>query len=224
MIENHNRLQGIYVQKGKRIKYLTKSIAKGYDVYGEDVVKFEDDEYRVIDVTKSKLGAAIAKDISQIGMKPGSKVLYLGSSTGTTPSHVSDIVGKDGFIFAIEFAPRMMRDFIFVCEKRKNIAPILEDANHPERYQKYAKDIDVVFQDIAQKNQVAIFLKNCDMFLKKGGFGLLTIKARSIDVTKRPKDIFNMVREELEKKITIVDYRDLDPYEKDHCIFVCKKN
>jgi len=77
--------------------------------------------------------------------------------------------------------------------------------------------------DIAQKNQAEIFLKNCKMFLKKGGFGLLALKARSVDVTRNPKIIFKEIREKLEKQMIIVDYRELDPYEKDHAFFVVKK-
>ena len=66
-------------------------------------------------------------------------------------------------------------------------------------------------------------MKNCDCFLKQDGFGLLAIKARSIDVTKKPSVIFKEVMKELEKSITVVDYRVLEPFEKDHALFVCKK-
>jgi fibrillarin-like pre-rRNA processing protein len=81
-----------------------------------------------------------------------------------------------------------------------------------------------VFQDIAQPNQVDIFLKNCNAFLKRGGFGLLALKARSVDVSRRPTDIFKEVRVQLEKSnMVIVDYRTLEPFERDHAMFVCKK-
>jgi fibrillarin-like pre-rRNA processing protein len=147
----------------------------------------------------------------------------LGASSGTTVSHVSDIVGKDGLVYALDFAPRVLRDLVFVAEQRKNIAPVLADANQPETYAHLVSEVDTVFMDIAQKNQAEIFLKNCKMFLKKGGFGLLALKARSVDVTRNPKIIFKEIREKLEKQMIIVDYRELDPYEKDHAFFVCKK-
>ena len=225
MVREH-KFKGVYTERrGKWDVILTKSIAPGKDVYGEEIIidKEKREEYRVWDPSKSKLCSAMIKGISQIGIKPGFKVLYLGVSTGTTTSHVSDIVGKEGTVYGVEFAPRMMREFIFFCEDRKNIIPILADANHPERYMSYVLEVDTVYQDIAQRNQTEVFLKNCNMFLKDGGFGLLCVKARSIDVTKRPKDIFKEVKRELEKKVTIVDYRELDPFQKDHCIFVCKK-
>ena len=50
-------------------------------------------EYRVWNPFRSKLAAAILGGVDQIHMPPGSKVLYLGAASGTTVSHVSDIVG-----------------------------------------------------------------------------------------------------------------------------------
>lgn len=208
--------------KGKKILY-TKSVFPGAKAYEENIVRVGNDEFREWDHKRSKLSAAIQKGISQIGIREGEIVLYLGASSGTTPSHVSDIVGKNGFVFAIDFAPRMVRDLVFLSEKRKNIAPILANANKPLTYAHLVTQVDVIYMDIAQKNQTEIFLKNCEMYLKNGGFGLYFVKARSIDVTKKPGIVFKQVREELEKTITIVDYKELDPYEKDHCLFICKK-
>ena len=161
--------------------------------------------------------------MNQIGIKDGDYILYLGASTGTTVSHVSDIVGPKGLVYALDFAPRVLRDLVFVAELRKNIAPILSDANQPQTYMHLVSEVDTIFMDIAQKNQAEIFLKNCDMYLKKGGYGLLALKARSVDVTRNPKYIFKEIREKLEKVMIIVDYRELDPYERDHAFFVCKK-
>ena len=112
---------------------------------------------------------------------------------------------------------------VFVCEKRKNITPILADANQPLKFIHHVSQVDFIYQDVAQKNQAGIFLKNCNLFLKQDGFGFLCVKSRSEDVTKKPKEIYQRVRQKLEKEITIVDYRTLDPLEKDHCVFVCKK-
>lgn len=214
-----SRLKGIYT-RGREL--FTINQVKGKTVYTEKLIKKDGTEFRTWDPFKSKLAAAINKGVSQIGIRPGSTVLYLGAAQGTTPSHVSDIVGKSGFIFALDFAPRAIRDLIFVCEDRKNMTPMLADANQPDTYSSQVFNVDVVYQDIAQKNQVEIFLKNFK-YLKKGGFGLLAIKARSIDITKTSKEIFKRVRAQLEKETTIVDYRELNPFEKDHAMFVCKK-
>ncbi len=208
--DNKNRLYTINLTPGKK-------------VYDEKLVKEKGVEYREWNSRKSKLAAAILKGSPNIFIRRNDVVLYLGCSTGTTASHVSDIVGKDGFIFGVDFAPRVMREMVFVAEDRKNIAPILGDANRPESYVDRVCMVDVVYQDIAQRNQVDIFLKNVKMFLKKEGYCLLAVKARSVDVTKKPKVIFSEVKQRLEKELIIIDYRTLEPYQLDHCMFVCKK-
>lgn len=58
--------------------------------FQENEVKLE---YRVWNPFRSKLAAAILGGVDQIHMPPGSKVLYLGAASGTTVSHVADIVG-----------------------------------------------------------------------------------------------------------------------------------
>lgn len=211
-------------QEGRRTQLYTISMFPGQRVYGEEVIHENGIEYRQWDASKSKLAASILKGSPNIGMRKNDVVLYLGSASGTTASHVSDIVGSNGFIFAVDIAPRVMRDFIFLCYKRKNIAPILADANKINELKERASAVDIVYQDVAQKNQVEIFLKNAGFFLKQGGYALLAVKARSIDVTRQPKQIFRDVREKLEKELEIVDYRELEPFQKDHCMFICKKN
>lgn len=217
-----DRLKGIYTD-GKRL--FTKSISPGKRHFEERIFKENGVEYRQIDPLKSKLAAAIEKGISQIGVKPGDVVLYLGCSHGYTPSFMSDIVGNDGFVFALDFAPRVMRDMVFVSETRQNIAPIMADANQPQTYAHRILYVDYIYQDIAQKNQAEIFLKNCKLFLKRDGFAFLAVKSRSVNIAKKPKAIFAEVRKAIEdsKDLTIVDYRELDPLQKDHCVFVCKK-
>jgi len=215
------RLKGVYVDNKNR--FYTKNLAPGTSVYGEVLYKEKGEEFRQWDIRRSKLGAALAKGISQIGLKESFVVLYLGAATGTTVSHVSDIVGKNGFVFAVDSAPRVLRELVFVAEQRKNIAPILANANHPMSYVHLVPQVDFLFQDVSQRNQVEIFLKNAEIFLKKEGFAAIAIKARSVDVTKKPGIIFEEAKRELEKAVTIVDYRTLDPLEKDHAFFVCKR-
>ena len=210
-------------RRGKRSVLLTKNLTPGKTVYDEMLVREKGIEYREWNPQKSKLAAAILKGTQNTGIRQGSVVLYLGAASGTTASHVSDMVGEKGFVFALDFAPRVVRDLVFVCEERKNMTPLMFDANQPQEYKDKITQVDIVYQDVAQKNQAEIFLKNIDMFLKKGGYALLAVKARSIDVTRNPKQVFNEVREKLEKHINIIDYRLLDPFEKDHCMFICKK-
>lgn len=220
----NSRIFEVFEQrKGKRTSLYTQNLVPGKKVYGEDLVTMEGVEYREWNHNRSKLAAAILKGSPNIGMRKGDTVLYLGASSGTTPSHVSDIVGKKGFVFALDFAPRVVRQLVYLCEERENITPILGDANKPDNYADKVCLVDVVYMDIAQRNQEEIFLKNCKAFLKKEGYALLAVKARSIDVTKKPRQIFEKVRKVIEKELTIIDSRILDPFEKDHCMFICKK-
>jgi len=211
----------LYSDNRKRL--YTKSIFPGSAPFSETIIKQEGSEYREFEPTRSKLAAAILKGATNIGIRQGDIVLYLGVSHGYTCSFVSDIVGKDGAIFGIDPAPRVMRDLVLLADKRTNIIPLLADANHPEEYQNRICQTDIVYQDIAQRNQADIFIRNCNLFLKSGGYGLLAIKARSIDIKRKPKQLFEEIRKELEGKFTVIDYRILDPFEKDHAMIIIKK-
>jgi fibrillarin-like pre-rRNA processing protein len=211
----------LILKRGKFVTLWTKNAYPGHTHFEERTITVDGAEYRELSPMRSKLAAGIANGIGQIGFKEGSIVLYLGASHGYTPSFVSDIISRNGTVFAIDVAPRVVRDLYFLAEERTNIIPILEDCNHPERYAPLVTAVDVVYQDIAQRNQVEIFRKNL-RFLKKGGFGILALKSRSIDVAKRPQAIYREVQAELERLGMIVDKRELDPHEKDHCLFIIK--
>ena len=212
---------GIYIERTKRGDvFWTKNLTPGQTVYDEKLSL--DGMYRQWSPKKSKIGAALAKGLHPLPVKAGDVVLYLGASTGTTVSHISDIVAEKGTVFAVELSFYMLRRLVFLAEKRKNIAPILADANHPEGYMHLVCEADFLFQDIAQKNQVQIFLKNLQ-FLKAGKYGMLSIKAKSIDVTADPRKVYEQVKKQLEKEVKIVWQKQLDPFERDHCVFLVEK-
>ncbi|MBI2546528.1 fibrillarin-like rRNA/tRNA 2'-O-methyltransferase [Candidatus Woesearchaeota archaeon] len=214
------KFDGLFTaEKGKRSILLTKSLTPGLRHFDEDL--YENGTYRELSPRRSKLAAAVVKGLSQWLFRKDSVILYLGASHGYTVSFLSDIC-PEGIIFAIDSAPRVVRDLIFVCEQRRNIAPILADANKPETYQERIAQPDILYQDVAQKNQVEIFLKNMQL-VRPGGFGMLALKARSVDITKKPELIFREARAELEKHTIVADYRILHPFEKDHAFFLCKK-
>jgi fibrillarin-like pre-rRNA processing protein len=215
-IEPHGLFE---IYKDKRKLYTLNCYPQIKERFAERTVK----NYREFSPDRSKLAAAIAKGSPNIGFRKGDVVLYLGSSHGYTCSFVSDIVGQEGLIFAVDLAPRVMRDLVYLAEDRKNIIPILADANQLDQLKDKICQADIIFQDIAQKNQTDIFIRNCDLFLKDGGYGLISVKARSIDVRLDPNIIFKDVRETLEKKFTVIDFRKLQPYEKDHCLIIVKK-
>ena len=135
----------------------------------------------------------------------------------------SDIVKEKGVIFAVEFAPRVARDLYLLSKKRKNIFPILADANLPLTYYPFLTKVDLVFQDIAQPNQVDILVKNIYYYLKKGGYFMLAVKSRSIDISKKPKEVYFLVKKHLEEYgLKIIQEIELNPYEKDHIFYLGK--
>ncbi|MGC8515012.1 MAG: fibrillarin-like rRNA/tRNA 2'-O-methyltransferase [Thermoplasmata archaeon] len=179
-------------------------------VFGEKIISYMGKRARHWDPKRSKLAAAIMKGMDIMPLKPDSKVLYLGASTGTTVSYLSDIC-INGRIFAVEVSFESFYKLLSLSEKRKNILPILEDANIPERYSFFVEKPDLIYQDIAQRNQVQIFNVNADKFpeVKKA---ILIIKTRSISSRLNEKDILSGALSGL-KEFSVVRRYNLSPYD-----------
>lgn len=201
----------------------TINYVEGNQVYGERLYKKSGVEYRVWDPFRSKLAAALTIGLDVFPIKQAGKVLYLGASTGTTVSHISDIVGHNGIIFAVEHASRVARDFLDrVAKYRKNITPILQDARHPEEYFSIYGKVDMVYSDIAQPDQTEIAIANCKMFLKDDGYLFVVIKTRSIDVTKSPRRVVESEIKKLHPSFSVIQNIDLQHYDKDHAMIIAQ--
>ncbi len=210
--------EGVFEDRGR---LYTESACPKKRIYGERLIVHDGREYREWDPRRSKLSAYITNGGHDIPFKRDSTVLYLGASSGTTPSHVADIV-RDGKVVCVEFAPRMFRELVKNCEGRTGMMPILGDATKPEEYRMFAENIDIVYQDVAQKRQADIICDNMDAFDAK--WGMVAVKARSEDVTASPETIFRETERRIhERGFRIVDSRDLGPYEKDHAMIVFRK-
>lgn len=208
-------MAGVYTD-GRHL--LTVNGAPGEDVYGERLVTVNGVEYRLWDPYRSKLAAMIMLGAECFGIESSSKVLYLGAASGTTASHVSDIV-TDGFVFCVEVSERSFRDLVKVCETRKNMIPILADANTPEEFGEMIEGVEFVYQDIAQRNQVDIFVRNMAAF--EAERGILMLKSRSIDVNRQPRGIFREVKKSLLKScLKVKDVIELEKYSKDHAAYI----
>ncbi|KAL6269662.1 putative mediator of RNA polymerase II transcription subunit 36b [Prunus yedoensis var. nudiflora] len=97
VVEPH-RHEGVFIAKGKEDALVTKNMVPGEAVYNEKRISVQNEdgtkvEYRIWNPFRSKLAAAILGGVDDIWIKPGARVLYLGAASGTTVSHVSDIVG-----------------------------------------------------------------------------------------------------------------------------------
>ncbi|OBT58109.1 hypothetical protein VE04_02304 [Pseudogymnoascus sp. 24MN13] len=213
IVEPH-RHGGIFVARGKEDMLVTKNMAPGESVYGEKRISVEntagvnDDgtpnttktEYRVWNPFRSKLAAGVLGGLDEIFIKPGAKVLYLGAASGTSVSHVADIVGPTGTVFAVEFSHRSGRDLINMATHRTNVIPIIEDARHPLRYRMRVSMADVIFADV-------------------GGGVVISIKANCIDSTAAPEAVFTReVQKMREEKMKPLEQLTLEPFERDHCV------
>ncbi len=203
----------------------TKNLAPRINVYGERLIRLKGVEYRVWDAFRSKLAAAILKGLSIVPIEQGQQVLYLGAASGTTASHVSDIVGEKGRVYCIEFASRSLRDLVEnVCAHRTNMLPILEDARMPEKYSIFVHGkVDSIYCDIAQPEQARILADNAVAFLKQRGRVMLAIKAQSIDVTREPSEVYRSEIRVLERRgFHVEQVVHLEPYDKAHAMIVAQ--
>jgi fibrillarin-like pre-rRNA processing protein len=219
MMNVEEKFPGVFIINGK---LATRNSVPNFRPFSEQTEKIEGIEYRFWDPTRSKAAAAILKGIKEFPIKQGSKVLYLGAAHGYTCSYVANIVGETGIIYAVEFSERCFNEFLPICEKYKNLVPILADARKPELYS-WIEKVDVVYCDIAQPDQTEIALRNCKEFLKPGGFLMLVVKTQSIDVTKSTKEI---TEQEIKKIIAagfeVLDWKILDPFEEKHSFIVAR--
>lgn len=204
-------------------KLATINLTPGMQVYGEVLENYKEIEYRIWNPFRSKLAASILNSISYMPIKPGYKILYLGAASGTTSSHVSDIVGPNGVVYCVEFAARVMRELIQVCEFRRNMIPIFADARNPNLYSNVVDEVDVIYCDVAQPKQAELLANNAERYLKPKGWIMLAIKARSIDVTKEPSKVYKAEIDYLSfHGFAIENIIHLEPYDKDHAMVVAR--
>ena len=230
VVEPH-RHKGIFISRGKEDVLVTRNLVAGDAVYGEKRISTEEGEgeektkveYRVWNPFRSKLAAAVLGGVDDIHIAPGSKVLYLGAASGTSVSHVSDIVGEGGCVYAVEFSHRSGRDLINVAKKRTNIIPIIEDARHPTKYRMLIGMVDCVFADVAQPDQARIVALNSHLFLKNEGHTVISIKANCIDSTAPAEAVFAKEIEKLQaEQFKPIEQLTLEPYERDHAVVVAE--
>ena len=221
MVEDRKNI--FWIKTEGQNKLATKNLVPGNQVYKEKLVSKKGIEYRMWDPFRSKLAVALMNNLEEFPFKENSSVLYLGVSTGTTVSHISDIVGPKGIIFGVENSSRVARDFLDrVASHRKNIIPIIQDARQPKDYFSVYDKVDIVYSDIAQPDQTEIAIANCKLYLKNTGHLFLVIKTRSIDVTQSPKKVIENESKKLQTNFKILQQIDLQPFDKDHAMVIAK--
>jgi fibrillarin-like pre-rRNA processing protein len=172
-------------------------------------------EYRHWDPFRSKLAAFLLKG----GPAPwtsAESVLYLGGSHGTTVSHLSDLLPA-ARIFVVEKSPVSFAPLLALARLRPNLYPILGDAQLPERYRADVGEVDLLYQDIAQRGQATIFADNADACLRDGGAGVLMLKVRSVTQSRPAGAVLEEARRALaERGRPVRGSVDLAPYSREH--------
>ncbi len=224
-IRSHPKLYEVYMSgPSDNLKLYSKNLIPGHNVYSERLIEHKGIEYREWDPFRSKLAALILKNPTSNFLSNSINCLYLGASSGTTISHLSDIV-KDGVIYGIEFAERSIRQLIQNTSNRKNIVPILGDVRYPESYAKSIfNDIDLIYQDVAQPNQAEIAVLNSNYYLKRDGLIILAIKSQSIDSVSKSEKVYKQEKDILENAgYEILESINLHKYAANHIILIVKK-
>ncbi len=200
----------------------TENLVSGVSVYGERLVTKGSREFRAWNPRRSKLAALLLKGFEHFPFTQDSRVLYLGAATGTTASHVSDIVPR-GAVYCVENAPKAFQKLLLLSETRRNLVPILADARDPDSYRPLVGEVDVLYQDVAQRDQARIFMKNVAL-TSPGAIGILMVKSRSVDVAAPPDEVFRrelaVLREAGMRVLSVVP---LDPYQGDHAAFILRR-
>ena len=207
-----------------KLKLYTKNLTPGYKVYDEKLIDFKREEFREWNPYRSKLAALILEKPRNNFLATNFNCLYLGASSGTTISHLSDIV-KDGIVYGVEFAERSIRQLLQNTSNRNNIIPILGDARYPDTYAKSIfSEIDLIYQDVAQPNQAEIAIANSSYYLKKNGLVMLAIKSQSIDSISKSEKVYNQEKNKLVNAgYEVVESIDIHRYAANHIVLLVKK-
>jgi fibrillarin-like pre-rRNA processing protein len=227
-IRPHPVFKEIYqaMLEGGAQRLATRNLTPGLTVYGERLIHVKDVEYRIWDAFRSKLAGGIIKGLKNVPIEQGTQILYLGAASGTTPSHISDIVGETGHVYCVEFASRSLRDLVNnVAAFRPNISPFLEDARKPEKYAVFIPGkVDIIYCDVAQPEQAKLLADNADALLKPSGWVMLACKSQSIDVTLAPETVYRQEANILRNRgFDVKETVDLEPYDKAHAMIVAQR-
>ena len=224
-IRPHPKYKNVWISgTSNNLKLYTENLIPGVRVYGERLINFKGIEYREWDQYRSKLAALILKNPEIDILTDLTSCLYLGASSGTTISHLSDLI-PNGVIFGVEFAERSIRQLIQNTSERQNVVPILGDANFPENYaNSIFKKVDLVYQDVAQPNQAEIAIKNCNYYLKDKAYLVFAIKSQSIDSVKRSEKVYSQEKRILEEGgFNIIESINIHKYAANHLILIARK-
>ncbi len=224
-IRKHPKFYNVFISGSKeKLRLYTRNSDRGNRVYGERLIQYRENEYREWDPFRSKLAAIILENPLKNFLSADITCLYLGASSGTTISHLSDIL-TSGIIFGIEFAERSIRQLIQNTSRRKNIIPIFADARYPDNYAKSIfSTMDIIYQDISQPNQAEIALNNCNYYLSDNGLLILAVKSQSINSIQKSEYVYAQEKTILEEGgYEVIESVNIHKYAANHSVLLVKK-
>lgn len=224
-IRKHPKFYNVFISGSKeKLRLYTRNSDRGNRVYGERLIQYRENEYREWDPFRSKLAAIILENPLKKFLSADITCLYLGASSGTTISHLSDIL-TGGIIFGIEFAERSIRQLIQNTSRRKNIIPIFADVRYPDNYAKSIfSTMDIIYQDISQPNQAEIALNNCNYYLKDNGLLILAVKSQSINSIQKSEYVYAQEKMILEEGgYEVIESVNIHKYAANHTVLLVKK-
>jgi fibrillarin-like pre-rRNA processing protein len=202
---------------GDRTELFTEAVGTPPPVYGERWLASGAREYRAFEPGRSKLAAALVHDWAGPVPRPGERWLYLGAATGTTASHVADLVGPDGNVYALERSPRPFVRLLALAERWPNLLPVLGDARSPREYAALVPPVDGVYADIAQPDQVEIVRSNVAWFVRgREGALLMALKTASMGRDRSAVDHLAHAEAALRPDVALAPSVRLDPFHKGH--------
>jgi fibrillarin-like rRNA methylase len=204
------------IREGERAVPATEALGDPPDVYGERLVPTRSGWWRRWDPYRSKLSAALVKGYRGPLPQPGERWLYLGAATGTTASHVADLVGPEGAVYAVEMSLRPFARLLRLAERYPNLLPILADARRPDDYAGWVPPVDGVYSDVAQADQVGIARRNVDLFLRGAGALLLVLKLSSLGRDRASDTLVERALAELRPFRPVTPPLPLEPFHRQH--------
>jgi fibrillarin-like pre-rRNA processing protein len=204
-------------------EYYTRALAEPPAVRGERIRDREGVNFRHWDPTRSKFGAALVLGWAGRRPKVGERWLYLGAGAGTTASHLADLVGRGGAVFAVEPSVRPFLRLLEVADRYPNLLPILGDARHPASYAGSVRSASGLYADVAQPDQVEIVARNAELLLQDGGAVLLVLKTASLGRDPDADRLLRRALAELPPELEVGAVRSLEPFHRRHFLVEARR-
>lgn len=205
------------VRSGDRVELWTETAGTEPSVYGERWAYAGSRSFRAFEPARSKLSAGLVRDWTGPLPSVGERWLYLGAASGTTASHVADLVGPAGRVYAVERSLRPFHRLLALALRWPSLDPILADAREPRGFSGLVPPVDGVYVDIAQPDQVAIAVANAALFLRGTGGGLvMALKTASMGRDASAPQHVRRAEEELLLGFDLEPSVRLDPFHRGH--------